>query len=378
MRERFLLGAFVFHVIYGAACVWVGRRWHARRASARWTWVRGAADDVARLLLVAFAAAGVAALVGPPSGFTLFRYLAQGLFGETIVLAGALAWSHARAALRARAAVFGAVTLGLLAVYAEAYHREPTDLQVRRHPAVLPSAGPRARPLRIVHLSDIQTHEIGPYQERALREVLAQSPDLIVLTGDYVQPRLDTDRAPATEAFRALLRRLDFKAPLGAFAVRGDVDPDWPAMFEGTPVTPLTGEIARVPLGAGRYLSLIGLTSGMSRGNDLPRLLRLVASAPAADVRIAMGHQPDYVIALSREARIDLALAGHTHGGQVALPFFGPPYTSSPLPRRYAGDLHDYRGTLLHVSRGVGMERWTAPPIRFLVPPEICVLELTL
>ena len=85
-------------------------------------------------------------------------------------------------------------------------------------------------------------------------------------------------------------------------------------------------------------------------------------------MRIVFGHQPDYVIPLTAAGGVDLALAGHTHGGQVALPLFGPPYTSSPLPRRYAGGLHDYQGTLLHVSRGVGMERGPAPQIRFLVP----------
>ena len=276
MNERFLLGAVVFHAIYGAACVRVGRRWHARRASERWSWIHGAAGDGVGLGLIAFAAAGVAALVGPPSGFTVFRYLAQGLFGETIVLAAVLAWSHSRVALRMRAALCGLAALGLLAVYAEAYHREPTDLRVRRHPAVLPSAGPHARPLRIVHISDIQTDTIGPYQERALRLALEQSPDLIVFTGDYIQPRLGGRRQPATAAFQALLRRLDFRAPLGAFAVRGDVDPEWPVMFDGTRVTTLTGETARIPLGDGRHLSLIGLTSGMSRGNEREAMRRLV------------------------------------------------------------------------------------------------------
>jgi predicted MPP superfamily phosphohydrolase len=378
MKERFLLGALVFHAIYGAACVWMGRRWHRRRDSERAAWLRGAAADALTLCLVAVAAAGLSALVGAPSGFTVFRYLAQGLFGETIVLAAALSWSHSRAALRARAALLGGVALGLLAVYGEAYHREPTDLQVRRHPAVLPSAGPSARSLRIVHLTDIQTDAIGPFQEQVLRAALAQSPDLVVFTGDYIQPRLGGRRQPATADFQALLRRLDFKAPLGAFAVRGDVDPDWPHVFDGTAVVPLTGETARLRLGDGRFVSLIGLTSGMSRGNEREAMRRLVAAAPAGDVRVVFGHQPDFVIPLSDTTRVDLALAGHTHGGQVALPLFGPPYTSSPLPRRYAGDLHDYRGTLLHVSRGVGMERGPAPQMRFLVPPEICVLELTL
>jgi predicted MPP superfamily phosphohydrolase len=71
-------------------------------------------------------------------------------------------------------------------------------------------------------------------------------------------------------------------------------------------------------------------------------------------------------------------LAGHTHGGQVVVPFFGPPVTAIRLPRRYAGGLNDYEGTPLHVSRGVGMERGFAPQLRFLCPPEICVIDLKL
>jgi predicted MPP superfamily phosphohydrolase len=72
------------------------------------------------------------------------------------------------------------------------------------------------------------------------------------------------------------------------------------------------------------------------------------------------------------------ALAGHTHGGQVVLPFIGPLRTATRLPRRYAGDLHDFTGTPLHVTRGVGMERDFAPQVRFLCPPEICVLDVRL
>jgi predicted MPP superfamily phosphohydrolase len=91
---------------------------------------------------------------------------------------------------------------------------------------------------------------------------------------------------------------------------------------------------------------------------------------------IAIGHAPDFVMQLAGGAPVDLVLAGHTHGGQVVLPFVGPPGISSRLPRRFGGDVHDYRGIPVHVSRGVGMERGTAPQIRFLCPPEICVLDV--
>jgi uncharacterized protein len=75
---------------------------------------------------------------------------------------------------------------------------------------------------------------------------------------------------------------------------------------------------------------------------------------------------------------IDLVLAGHTHGGQVVLPLLGPPHTAIRLPRRYAGGLNDYGGIALHVSRGIGMERGFAPPVRFLCPPEVCVVDVRL
>ena len=378
MRTRFVIGVLVFHGLYAAACLTLARRFLARRPTTARAWLEALATHGAVLALAALVAAGVGTLIGPPTGFTYFRLLSQGLFGETVLLLIVLAWIHLRARLPVRGAAMTAAALALCGVYVEAYHRGPENLQVRHHPATLPSAGPRAQALRIVHLSDIQTHEIGPYQERVIAAALAQKPDLIVFTGDYIQPKVGGDRDRPTADFQALLRRTGFSAPLGAFAVRGDVDPEWPRMFEGTPVTPLTGRIARLPLPDGRFVSLVGLTSGMSRGNERGDMGRLVARAPAGDVRIVIGHQPDYVIPLSASTRVDLALAGHTHGGQVALPFFGPPYTSSPLPRRYAGDLHDYRGTPLHVSRGVGMERDFMPPVRFLCPPEICVLDLRL
>ena len=58
------------------------------------------------------------------------------------------------------------------------------------------------------------------------------------------------------------------------------------------------------------------------------------------------------------------------------IPFFGPPLVLMRLPRVFAGDVHDYAGTPLHVTRGVGMERGTAPQLRFLCRPEICLLTL--
>jgi predicted MPP superfamily phosphohydrolase len=90
-----------------------------------------------------------------------------------------------------------------------------------------------------------------------------------------------------------------------------------------------------------------------------------------------IGHGPDFVLNLAGTGLVDLALAGHTHGGQVVLPFIGAPYTKTRIDRRYASGLNDYAGIPIHVSAGIGMERGTAPQIRFLCPPEISVLDVS-
>jgi len=80
---------------------------------------------------------------------------------------------------------------------------------------------------------------------------------------------------------------------------------------------------------------------------------------------------------LKTPSRIDLVVAGHTHGGQVQLPLVAPLLRVSRVPPSVAaGGLHHLDGRRIYVSRGVGHERGQAPRIRFLCPPEISLLTL--
>jgi predicted MPP superfamily phosphohydrolase len=303
------------------------------------------------------------------------RLMGQALFGEAILLAAALAVGHRRIGQHTRAAALGLCAAGLTAVYLDAYRIEPRMLKVRTH--VVNADLRDAAPIRILHLTDIQTPAIGAHEERALRAGLASHPDLIVLTGDYVQDALGRPtEEDAARDLRALMARIRFDAPLGVYATEGDVGPSCREVFAGTPVRCLVDASTVVTLPDGDTLGITGLSRGRGRERDPAWLAWLLSKGPGADHRIVISHSPDFVDAMP--VGVDLVLAGHTHGGQFVLPFFGPVVTASRLPRLFAGGLHDFRGTPLHVSRGVGMERGFSPPVRFLCPPEICVLDLRL
>ena len=95
------------------------------------------------------------------------------------------------------------------------------------------------------------------------------------------------------------------------------------------------------------------------------------------DVRILLSHRPDAVYLLEPRSRVDLVVAGHTHGGQIQLPFHGPLTIASRVPPEVgAGGLHRVDGHPIYVSRGVGVERGQAPRARLGAPPEVAVVTL--
>ena len=98
----------------------------------------------------------------------------------------------------------------------------------------------------------------------------------------------------------------------------------------------------------------------------------LCAGVPEDECRILLAHNPD-TADTDYTTRVDLILSGHTHGGQVVLPFVGPPVL--PVRNRAYGSglVRSPRGTPVFISRGIG---WAVYPVRFNCLPEIAVLEL--
>ncbi|MDE0320343.1 MAG: metallophosphoesterase [Acidimicrobiaceae bacterium] len=267
-------------------------------------------------------------------------------------------------------------------------------------------------PIRIGVLADLQTTAVGEYERDAVERLLGFEPDIVLLPGDLYQfdAGLFDERAPG---FTELVRRIVGEVPL-VYLVSGNTDTvaGLRRITEGTGARVLDNEIdtfelkgvsvwvggttlfgddaaarrmARRLAGVGQGLAGggqglasdgVGLAGGGDGDGDGDSDGEAAAGQEGPSVRILIGHKPD-AIELVRETPVDLAIAGHTHGGQVSLPFFGPPLTLTGVPRHVAaGGLHELYGTPIYVSTGVGRERGNAPQLRLGVRPSIGIIDL--
>jgi uncharacterized protein len=232
-----------------------------------------------------------------------------------------------------------------------------------------------AKPIVIGVLSDIQLVVVTDREREAIARVMAAKPDLILLPGDLQQVGFD-HFAELIPSFRALLAPLS--APLGVWFVEGNCESTGEArmLLEGTPVKILDNETVRFDRD-GTRLTLCGVDLTFDSPRAKSALAEIQRDDGENDVRIVVAHRPDVMQKLAPNTRVDLIVAGHTHGGQVQIPFFGPPITLSAVPRDIAaGGLHTLDGRRIYVSRGIGWEHGHAPRVRFLCAPEVSLLTL--
>ncbi|MSR64109.1 MAG: hypothetical protein EXS08_16950 [Planctomycetes bacterium] len=268
------------------------------------------------------------------------------------------------------------VALGLAAegAYLWARHVEPFRLEVTHGEVVSARLAPGTA-LRIAVLADLQTDDLGPYEARVFAALDEVQADLVLVPGDLLQFAYDgserAQRERETRELAALFRGLRQPPRLGFLMVGGDCEPRGTG-FPEAGLRLLEDEAVAFPA---ERLQVIGLTRSSSRHALAPELAE---AARAFDgLTLFCGHAPEFALTVQDVGVPLLCVAGHTHGGQIAVPFFGPPFTLSTIPRRMAaGGLFALGDSWLCVSRGIGMERGYAPRIRFLCRPELAVLEL--
>lgn len=294
------------------------------------------------------------------------------LIGLTTLIGGR---RHSGVELSRAVRVASVVLLLPAAVGVYATFVEPFRLQLERADVSIPRQRLGSAPIRIGVLADIQTARVTDYETRAVEQLMALKPDIILLPGDLFQGN-DSTFAREESALRELIARLS--APGGVYCVLGNVDrrDRIERIIEDTHVRLLVNEIVRVEI-RDRRLTIGGLELRCISRGARNVISEMEQTGEAGDVRVLMSHLPDVVHLLQPDTRIDLTVAGHTHGGQVVIPFFGPPITLSNVPRSVAaGGHHVMNGRQIYVSRGLGCERGLAPRIRFLCTPEITLLTL--
>jgi predicted MPP superfamily phosphohydrolase len=222
--------------------------------------------------------------------------------------------------------------------------------------------------LRILHLSDLHFRAAWfDGYDQILEQVAHDPPDLIVITGDFVEAR--ADHRPARPFLERFLTQL--KSRLGIFGILGNHDGELLGpRLRHMGVTLINGRTARLE-SADASIELVGVP-GVSRRDLTREFLDGVGPKRNGVTRIVLSHYPDAIRRLA-PLRADVVLSGHTHGGQICLPNGFPPLTHDSLPRRMSKGLHRVGDTWLLVSRGLGFATWR---VRAFCPAEVVEISL--
>ena len=253
---------------------------------------------------------------------------------------------------------------------------EPHHVQVSRLRYAVPNLPYAWDGMTIAHLTDLHRSAfVGlDYLNRCIDVANALHPQLTIFTGDYITHGLHFPHADISvgntprflgECVRCMARA---RAPLGVLATLGNHD-HWyngdrvTAAIQSAGIPVLRNQNTRITVN-GEALSIVGLGDLCTEGVDLRRAFQGVDDP----FSLVLTHNPDVFASWARPGA-HLILAGHTHGGQVNLPFVGAPI----VPSRYVRGFFRRGDSTMYVNRGVGL---IFPPVRFNCPPEIALIQL--
>lgn len=270
--------------------------------------------------------------------------------------------------------------IALIGVYAIAI--EPRRLQIVHYRLGVADLSPNLQGTVIVHLTDFHAGMRGTRQatlKRAVRAARAARPDLIALTGDFVD-------AGIWERSAAVIGGLSTAAP--TLAVLGNHDRESSARqtrqvvdhLRALGVQVLANEHATIPVhGGAGHLTIVAVDDPVTGHADLTAAMDgLPSTADPNEPTLLLAHAPD-IVDRAPERRFVLTLAGHTHGAQVRLSPFHQrtpldlPMVAGGLDSAYARGAHVVRGNPLYVNNGLGV---SSLPIRFLAPPQLAIFTL--
>ena len=230
--------------------------------------------------------------------------------------------------------------------------------------------------IKIGVLADLQTTSIGKYEIDSINRLLSENPDIVLIPGDFWQMS-DEEFNQKSGQFKEVMELLAGQTD-HVFVVKGNTDTiaGLELITADTGVQVLDNEIAEIEV-KGSAVFVGGITL-FGDDSQRPKVINKLLEEDSSSITILLGHKPDEVYLLPEDKTVDLVVAGHTHGGQVNFPLFGPPLTLTSVPRDVAaGGLSILDGQNIYVSTGVGRERHQAPQMRFGVRPSIGIINVS-
>jgi predicted MPP superfamily phosphohydrolase len=270
----------------------------------------------------------------------------------------------------------GAISLGALVAGGAgwSYLVEPGWLQIENVSLKLPRLTPQFYGTRIAQISDIH---VGGWMnserlQHAVDLVIAEKPDLLLVTGDFLIGHIfDGNSEGHLQTLLEILTPLAKSIP--SFGVLGNHD-YWAnadairEMFQQSGVVDVTNSAFTISRGSEK-LHICGVDDIWE--GDV-RLDKVVSQLPNEGSAILLAHEPDFADESAATRRFDLQVSGHSHGGQVVIPFYGAPILPY-LGQKYYSGLYKVGDMLQYTNRGLGM---IDPSVRFNCPPEITILTL--
>jgi uncharacterized protein len=294
----------------------------------------------------------------------LVYVLAAGILVRLILQRfGRATLSGSRRQVRFRRIILLLAATGTLCI-AYGFFIEPNWPQVTHVRIESAKLKPGSSSIKIVQISDLHSESRPRLEGRLPGIIAAENPDLIVFTGDSL------NEPEGLPVFKACLTRIAAIAP--TFVVRGNWDAWYWSdldLFGGTGAYELRGEAVRVDV-RGTPLWIAGVPV---EGEG--RIGMVLNAIPAGEFSVFLHHYPDEIEEVARWNG-DLYCAGHIHGGQIALPFYGALVTLSKYGKRFESGLYRVGETHLYVNRGIGMEGGKIPRVRFCAGPEVTVIEV--
>ncbi|WP_404787510.1 metallophosphoesterase [Altericista sp. CCNU0014] len=259
-----------------------------------------------------------------------------------------------------------AFSLLLLVVY-YVHDLEPNWIEVRSVSLSLPHLAPEFAGYRVVQLSDIHADRRMTAQriQKIVDRVNRMNPDLVVLTGDFVT-RNPQKYAPNLMSLKAL------KPTDKTLAILGNHDA-WtdPDLIQTTLETAGVDVLSNQVVTLNRTLAQLHIGGVDDVWAKRDRLNKVLDALPSTGAAILLAHEPDFADTSAATGRFDLQLSGHSHGGQIYIPFMKR--VLPPLAYKYPLGQYQVGSMIQYTNRGLGS---SGIPIRFNCRPEITVFTL--